>query len=83
MKVRNLIDYLEKFAAGEEVRAIIQNAEGIGDMDVEPADDPLLMNPDLEENVPYLEIQPSEELEEILNVYFRDAAMKMKEDESV
>lgn len=79
MKVRNLIEYLERFAAGAEVKSVIQKAEGIGDMDVEPSLEPLLMNPDLEEGLPYLEIQPNEELQEVLASYFREVATRMKE----
>jgi hypothetical protein len=80
MKVRNLIDYLEKFAAGEEVRSVIRKAEGIGDMGIEPSLAPLLANSDLKENIPYLEIQPNKELQGIIDQYYKDIARRLKEE---
>jgi hypothetical protein len=79
VKVRKLIDYLEKFPAGEEVRSVIQNAEGMGDMTVEPSQTPVLKNPNFEENIPYLEIQPNEELRVVIRTYFRDISRKINE----
>lgn len=79
MKVRKLIDYLEKFPAGEEVRSVIQNAEGMGDMTVEPSHTPVLKNPNFEENIPYLEIQPNEGIRKVLRAYFGNIADKINE----